>query len=537
MRKLENKKGSFFEFFLFVIYLSLFISEFLSLRLSFFGKLGVYLWILSWLFVFLYVLDSFVFILKKSKVLGVFLLLFFVIILINTINPVNLSGETTQQIAGTLNYFNQSHDLGFRQTIMFGYPARQFFLSAIPSFIFGRTHFLLNFGGSLYYLFSLIIFVKGLLDYFKKDKYSEFLTILILSFIPHFYWINHHIFLYEQSYYPFAFGLMLCGFFLSYLRNFSSKYLFLIGFTLVYLIFSYTPSLALVFFALVVGIYLLIKEKGGKNFYVLALIIFASLFFLLSSFEFRRDVNLLGEQMSREYLIKNLIVSLRHIVFLDQGKPVVSPVFNLIFLLTIIYSLFNFRKIGIFFSGIWIVATIILSIISKGYTYYGIDFRLHRSSVIFPILLLLIAKFLKDLNANIRNFYLLVITVVFFISTGIVFQMILLKSREPVRHLAFIKFLKKEIDKDKLDNNEEIIFSDGLNVEYISLQDSLQYFLLHFKYGFISDYQTKGIDPEKAVFVLTEDDLKIDFVRYFLTGKKLIGNFYFYSDKPLFVFK
>ena len=70
-----------------------------------------------------------------------------------------------------------------------------------------------------------------------------------------------------------------------------------------------------------------------------------------------------------------------------------------------------------------------------------------------------------------------------------------------------INWLNEKIKEGKLTNKEELIFSDSFKVEYISLHDSLQYFLPDFKYGFISDYLSNSIYPQNGVFFITDEDL------------------------------
>lgn len=528
MKRLKNKITIFFEKLLLLNYLGLFFCEILSIKYYFFGRIGVVLWIFSWFLMFVYVLESLLIIFKKKLVFrGI--ALFSVIVLFNTVNPVNLSGETTQEIAGTLNHFKNSSDWGFRQTIMFGYPLRQFFFTGLFSLFFGKSQFFLNIGGALYFIFGLIIFAKGLLDYFGKNKNIEILTAIILAFIPHIYWLNHFVFLYEHTFFSFVFALMISGLFFSFVKNNSRKHLLLIGLILNYLVFSYTPGLAFVFFALLVGFYLLIKKKNNKNFFLIAFIIFVSIVYLLSSLEFRKDLNLIGKEIKREQIIKNILIGLRHLIFMDQGKPFVSPIFQTIFLITIFYSITSFKKIEVFFSGWWILMIIILSIISKGYTYYGIDFRLQRAMIIFPVLFSLIAKFLKEIKLNLKKESLITL-LIFFIITGYFFQMDLLQKREPVRHLVFINFLREKVKEGVLNKSSRLIISNKFYYEYLSLQDSLQYFLPEMSYLFFDDYYKKeNKNNINDVLVLTSDDFN-----NLIINKENIDVFKFRNDPPLF---
>ena len=146
-------------FSLFFTLISIFILDYLSILNPIFGKLGVVFWIIQFLFILIYSLKSLIFIFRqKSYLILLMISILFGVVLLNTNNLKNISGETTQEISCTLNLLNSSPDWGFRKTCLFGYPARQLFLPSLPSLVLGTNQFSLNLGECLYFFLGSIIY-------------------------------------------------------------------------------------------------------------------------------------------------------------------------------------------------------------------------------------------------------------------------------------------------------------------------------------------------------------------------------------------
>ncbi|MDH7476281.1 MAG: hypothetical protein QHH09_02295 [Microgenomates group bacterium] len=528
-----------------ITFLGIFIAGILTSRYPFFGKAGTIFWLMSWFFIFLFFIRQLIEMIKlvvnkKIFVALTLILLTAAIVLINIDNPKNISGETTQEINCMLTHFKFEKDWGFNKSCFLGYPSRQFILPVLPSLIFGRSLFALNLGGAIYFIIGLIIFASGTLSFLGKNKVADLITAIILSFIFHLYYFNHFMFLYEQSIYPFCFSLLAVGLFLHYLSKKSWPILILIGFTCLFLIFAYTPGIAVYF--LIVFVLLGFLYSKQINFYqkiTIALIIIITLVSYLFSLKVRGDINFFDfNQPPAINILKDLTDTFYHLILQKNGNPMVSPVFNFIFLSVLFIPLFLVFGKTMFIGSIWMLAVIIASVIAKGYSYYGIDFRVHRATIIFPILFLMIILMIKPYIKKL-DFFKKPLTglLIFLVFTGLIFQLNMLNLRDPGRHLIFINFLKEKIKEGTLTYKEEIIFSDRLNSEYISLHDILQYFLPNFKYGSISDYLTKGINSENAVFFLTNDDLSNELLWQLVSRKQKIGVFNFKTDRTLLVFK
>lgn len=467
--------------FYFFTFISLFITDLLTIKYPFFGKVGTVLWLISWFFIFLFAVKQFIELIKliwTKKLFWTLILILLLggIVLFNTTNPKNISGETTQEINCMLTHFETSADWGFQKTCLFGYPARQFIIPALPSLVFGRSLFALNLGGAVYFIIGLIVFASGLLSSLGKNKTGDIIVAIILSFIFHIYYFNHFMFYYEQSIYPFCFALLTGGMFLHYFTKPSLNTLTLVGLSSLYLTFSYTPGVPAYYLLILVLFLLLINHKSLFTHKILiAGIILISLFSYILSLKFRNDINLIQLTQTTINIKQDLLTTLNHLLLQKNGNPVVSPVFNLIFLSTIFLSLFFVFGWPMFIGAVWILSVIIFSVVSKGYTYYGVDFRFHRATVVFPVLFIMIISIIKPYLKKIEHLNkLLIVFLLFMIVTGVLFQKQYLTNKQPSDHFNIIKQLSLKFSTDK---SIKLYFDSNLSTNYISLNDQLQYFL------------------------------------------------------------
>jgi hypothetical protein len=185
-------------------------------------------------------------------------------------------------------------------------------------------------------------------------------------------------------------------------------------------------------------------------------------------------------------LIGDLGTGFEHIFFQNHGAPLVSPVYDFVFLFVTVASLlFVFGKRSAFI-GWWIVATIVFAIVSEGYAYYGIDFRLHRATVVFPVFLGLLATIFVRWNLQKKAKYLLV-GVLFFGATGLYFHGTYMQSLSVNPHWAFIEWLQKNVPAQRYtaEHPQRLSFVLGANQynNMVSLNDNLQYFLPRVQIG------------------------------------------------------
>lgn len=484
------------------IYLGIFLSELVSFVYEPMGKLGVFNWFVAYLFLLLfssYYLVKLVIRKRIFTLLTVGLIVFLILIDLTSLR--NISGESTQETACALFHLNESFDLGFQQTCLFGYPAKGFLHTALLPFFIGRTHLALNLGEALIVIIGLIIFGTAL-SLQRKSVGSDLAGAIGLSFLLHINYYHYTLFGYQLTTAPFAIGLVLCGLFLLLRRQSSFCLTPLIGITLIFSIFSHTPSLAQFFLALIVLTYWGIKTRlpTRQRLFVFFIVISSLTVFILS-LHYRQDINITDPSYTLTRLKTDLLTLKDIIFFHDQGKPIVTVYFQSIFLFTILASLTFVFGWQVFIIAAWIIATIVFSVISKGYSYYGIDYRLQRSVIVFPYLVTLLAyiggKFRLAFS---RKRAILFVTLLLFLSTGILNYRRYLTSKSESSYLRIIRLLEPTYKFTK----NRVYFDNSLSHVYGSMNDYLKYFMPYTK-GEIAaaDCNNFNLSQEENIFLFT----------------------------------
>jgi hypothetical protein len=467
-------------------------SDVLSEYFAFFGKLGTLLWFISYFSVAIYALRCLKNLLhwgiKKVSIVTLLTISLFVLIIgMQVGSPASLSGETTIETECALNHLRNADDLGFKKTCLFGYPARQYFLSSLPTILFSRNLINLHLGGSLYFLMGIIVFSYGMFRFFGINKKTDLLVTLSLSTLFHFYYFNHFLFKFEQSIFPLSMGLILAGSLLEYSKKFYKPVLIPITLSIFYLTSSYTPSLALFGLSIVVLSNLVFKAPDKISKALLSCIIVASITLVTGTLLFRNDINLSQSSQSYTQIQEDVKLSAEHLLKGNLNRPFTSIFYRYIFIFLILSSLLGLAGYsGVVFS-IWILAVILFAITSKGYIYYALEFRLHRALVTLPVLLYLQAKIVNLLSQRglsclpkILIGKPLVVLTFFILLSGLYYNQQFLSNRGPNPHYAYIEWVENNLDTD----TESIIYvthEAGRYNDLISLSDTIRYLLPNIK--------------------------------------------------------
>lgn len=511
------------------------IIEFGSIYSTLIGRIGVIIWIMAFLTVFLESIFSLTSILKaaaaKKSVLTTLVLCFFIFTaMIGTFNMVNSNSETTQEINCAVNNY-LAPDFGFRKTCLFGYPARQLFIPALPSLLFGREVLLLNIGGAIFFISGLILFCKGIMKFFSKKSYHDFICSIIISSIFNFYYVNHFLFAYEQSIFPLSFSLAATGLLLSLTHDNFYKNVGLVGILMAYLVFSYTTGLFFVVFTFGALIYLLFRFAQDKRekLFIIA-IISCAFYLLLSSLLIRDDIHIFESGSQSINIVSDVTQGFIKILTGGNTANYVTRPFQLVFLIALFIPFFTSLRKYYLFAFIWIIGVFFFSIVSKGYSYYPIDFRLHRSIVIIPVLLVflgLVVNSFEIRHVKKKYLYALLLFVVFV--SGVFAQYNIIKAKnndERHRHVSFIFWLRDHMSQRDLSQGGQIVFDDSLRdinsyyKNYTSVQDSVQYYLPNFE---VCSRSTCSYRSGNRYYVE-------DINPYGMRRGKSIGNFSFNGD-------
>lgn len=470
-----------YEISLFLISIVILIISILTFIYPSLGKVGMVFLYISFIPLLIFIIRSLAIFWevgrKKYFIAIISLLLILFTTLINTTSVKNLSGEATQEISCILTNIKNSEDFGYNKTCLFGYPARQFYIPALPTILFGRSQLALNLGMSIYFLLGSVIFSAGVLKFFNKSFLSSLICGILIAFLYHVSSFNFLLYNYEQSLFPISFSLILSGLFLLRDENNFFEILGLILLVLNFVIYSYTPSLSLFFLAIGVLTYLFFKSQltDKKSRVILLVIFLAATTFVVSLFS-RQDI-VLFTALDKQDVIADLFKAFNHLIFQTEGVALVSPIFQMIFLLIIFAAIVGGLGLEMFLVAAWIIAVMIFSIVAKGYSYYGIDYRFYRISLIFPIIFIMLIGLIRKHFHHVENrHYVVIVIFLFFFATGFFYQTKYLSSKNDNQHLIFFNWLKS-IHQEKLLKEKVNIYINSTSPSILlSLNDSFRYF-------------------------------------------------------------
>lgn len=454
--------------------------EVLSLYIPVAGKIGTVSWILLWVYIALFTLAQGINLVKTSihnrspfALLTIGLFLFLCATNIQSIYSIN--GENTQEIACALTQLQHSADWGYRQSCLFGYPTRQFIIPAIPSLIFGNSLAALNIGGAVYFILGLFLFCRGVQIYSEDYRKNDALTLLFLASLLHFHYVNHFLFLFEQSIFPLSFALAISGIWLMYLRT--KNISLLIPFTLMLFVasFAYTPSLALIPLSYGAILVQMMRNKSTRFRAVGVAIVLVSAFMILSSFLYRTDIKF-GNQYPGgiHTALVDMGLAIKHLALHMYPTPFTTWVFTPILFVMILLPLIGIFGTSVQIIALWCVCVFFASMYAKGYTYYHVEFRMHRIMVILPVLF---ATWIHIFTIHRKH---IPLTLVIFVAFGMTISglqnyKITQLSRPISQQYKFIQWLKTQ----PIPRQTTLYIQDALTPKnnFISIRDITQFFL------------------------------------------------------------
>ena len=507
------------------------------------GKLGVIFWAILWLYIIIFAIGQTINLIKTSilhrtpfALLTIGLFLFLCATNIQSIYSIN--GENTQEISCTLYQLHHSADWGYRQTCLFGYPTRQFVVPALPSLLFGNSLASLNIGGAIYFILGLIIFCRGVQIYGEDYRKNDILILLMLGALLHFHYVNHFLFLFEQSIFPLSFALALSGIWLIYLRT--KNITLLIPFTLLLYasIFSYTPSLALLPLAYLMILIQMLENKSFRFRAIGVSIVCITAFMILSSFLYRTDIKL-GSQYpgGMQTAIGDMGLAIKHLALHNYPTPFTTWLFTPILFVMILLPISGVFGTSMQIVALWCIGVFFASMYARGYTYYHVEFRMHRIMVILPILLALWTHIFNVHRKHIA-FAIILLAAVAITLSGLQNYKVTQLSRRISQQYKFITWLVRQ--GVPLQTTLYTLDAQTPKNNFVSIRDISQYFLpnviVNNRYKLFADCSIKTIE---GIFLVQETNTCANNMRQkLLTDPTLsyIGTYDGIADEPILVF-
>ena len=503
-----------------------------------FGRAGMIIWYLLLVFLFGFAVYCFYFLIKiqvknRCYISLLAIILFMALLTTNISDLRNLSGETTQETTCILKQISDSPSAGFNSLCFLGYPAKQFYFSALPTLLFGRTIFSLNSGGSLYFLLGIVVFLAGIFKRFiNNPKSAEIITVFSLAIPLHFYYFNYLLGNFEQSFFPVSLGFLLAGSYLFFLEKRENYLMLLMAFILLILINTYTTGLALVLLALMVGIYELLKEKQDRKM-LLMLMLFALIFIdFYLSLQYRLDLRLQIESTEQNPIKDQLVKGFQILTTQTGGQPYFSFILFPVFWMLTAVLIFGPFKRSVLFVLIWVFGVFTAAIIFAGYATPSVDYSLHRAIIIVPILLTtVILWYKKPWEFKNKVHKAAIFFGVFLLITGIINNLEVLRSREISKYFDFsiiISWLKNKIpdSSGNLNTAMPFYFSVPESEKYLNFKDFASYFYPNFNFNYskqVCDFTLNN--STDSYFLITEEVLESKCLQGINENLVDLGNF------------
>lgn len=315
-------------------------------------------------------------------------------------DPANMLHDTIQQVDCALARIAGRESAGFHSLCFIGYMTRQYYLSALPSLLFGRSILLLNTGGNLYFLIGLPIFAAALRARLGATLRSDLITALALTFPLHSYWTSRLLVNFEQAAYPFSLTMLLGGLLLRWQQTRRRSLLALIGLVLNYLIFGYTPAIAVYFGAIPL---LLFSSRPGDERTLCCGIAGATLLSFVLTFRFRPSMQLFyrSDMISSQDAWSMLGGLARQALPWVSEPQIWSAWFQPLFVISLAAALLGALGRGSFALAMWIALTFVAAVLAKGYVIQSpahqlVSLRgLMRTPLVLPVFCVLFATSLQ----------------------------------------------------------------------------------------------------------------------------------------------
>jgi hypothetical protein len=256
-------------------------------------------------------------------------------------------------------------------------------------------------------------------------------------------------------------------------RHHTALYWGMLGMVVLLLVHSYTPSLVLLGLIIPASLVSLVKRttRSFLGVWLVAICVLAVVLSLL----YRQDLSFTSDsQRTAQELAHDVVQAHTHLVIGNEAPAFASPLAQGVFLAFFASLLVGLQGKKFLYVGWWAYAVIILAVISKGYSYYAVDFRLHRSMVIVPPLLASAVILLKPhINKLSIKHALFVFVVV--VCSGAAYANAQVARRPVNTHFEIIK----QIKAFETDVSQTLVVTQKASLpdNLISLHDTAVYFL------------------------------------------------------------
>lgn len=460
---------------------------------------------------------------KYFSILAVFALIFFLFLFVGDVNISEINPDATQQAAAGLNSFH-SYDLNYTGKAFLGYPNRQYILSALPAFLFGRSIKTLHMGFVFPFILGIMLIYCSLRKWAQKMNINTSAAILPLYALFVFPFVTEYYINFEQAIYPISFTMITIGFFMYLLCELNAINLFCVAWIGCLLGNSYTPALAtlgLLIVLLLLLSYSSLKKPNvlpfsvkapqiGGKLYILAAVN-VLLFFIASFIDKREDrITKIRESIGLHSVFQSIID------FLTDQHANFLGMFGIIVLVYIFASLTFRFKTRDFLLSLWTIGVFIATNLLMGYTTYQPAWIMQRALVVIPVLIIAMTltawEFILKYKIEIKQWLIWIIIFTFALIGFHNFRQIN-QSFTYFNHIQPMKYMIKDFEDTVHENDltDRSEFNFILYTENILIKNPADYFAFFYPEAnvYTPDY---GVIPE---------DIDLSLPTFFYSDKEV----------------
>lgn len=313
-----------------------------------------------------------------------------------------ISNECALEVQSGFFYLTRFGELGPFKIGFLGYPARQYLLAAVPTYLFGKGLFTLRMGFGSLYIVGYLAFLRGTLGFLESRNSPR--PMLIASLAGTFVSMASYPFLYarlfEQTLVPIALAYLFLAGLLVLLARPGPLPALWVAWALGLMPYSYTPSYGIWAMAMVILCYLALSPAVGRRLPLGVCIAYGAATFatslaLLAHENSLADKTTLGgfdNLLAVDWLFR-LGVGLHATVGLEESLIPAPLVLGLVLILAHSVRRKDFR---VPFVCAWAAGSVFMALALKGYCWRLPDFDIHRAMFIVPVLSLALGLYISE---------------------------------------------------------------------------------------------------------------------------------------------
>lgn len=464
----------------------------------------------------IFILDALVSDLRKRKfgfallVIGLGIVVFY---RLGDIYHLQINYESAQELASFLKDNIHKPDWGYTAAAFVGYPARQFIVVAIPSLLYGKEVFWLQFGYAVLFYSGVLSFFLGVRHYFSIKQHGELWALFTVLSCFTFPYLMRYLYNMEQTILPIALVMHALGWFLLSMERLTAGRALIVAWISGMLGTSYTPALAAwLLFQLFFLLLLLRAARDGRR---EQMALWASVWAYtltvgLCSFLTRIDLRFTRQA---GHSTESMLIALK-VFFLGHPEKYMPPVEAILVTIFFLFALTGRLGFIKWITAVWLLAVIYFSATSGGYAQYDPVYTMYRSILLIPVMMVAcwdsyLGFFKKFKQWKHTGPILAVILCLAAATATIHLYSERRKSYEPLSKEFFISFLLNRAESAGIRYQPATFISQTNQVTYHPIEGYSEYFFPLWQMRILPVDSMKLAPPEKSqpLVIITDSEV------------------------------